>query len=224
MSSWQSANLPISNDGAALGSSSVRWSDLFLAEGGVINWDNGDLTLTQTGNVLAIGGATNFQPSADDGAALGAAGNGWSDLFLAEGAVINWDSSDFTITQAGNLLTLAGGQVTFGANTAYFTETDNGNSGTTKTIDWTLSNKQKITTTGSCTLTFTAPGGPCNLVLRIVHEASATAYTYTYPATVKWPGGSANKLVTTNTSGAVDIVSFYYDGTNYNAVGTPNFS
>lgn len=47
---------PTSNDGAALGTTALQFSDLFLAEGGVINWDNGDLTLTQTGNVLAVAG------------------------------------------------------------------------------------------------------------------------------------------------------------------------
>jgi hypothetical protein len=108
---------------------------------------------------------------------------------------------------------------------AYFIEFDNGNSGTSKTIDWTANgNKQKITTTGSCTVTFTNPTGPCNLIIRIVHEASTTAYTYTWPATVKWPSGSSGKLATTNTSGSVDIVSFYFDGTNYNAQGAANFS
>lgn len=101
-------------------------------------------------------------------------------------------------------------------------EVDNGNSGTSKTIDWTAGNKQKITTTGSCTLTFTAPAGACNLLLRIVHEASATAYTYTWPGTVKFPGNT--DPATTNTSGAVDIVSLYYDGTNYYGVGSLNFS
>ena len=51
------AIVPTTTDGAALGSSSLQWSDLFLAEGAVINWDNGDATLTQTGNVLAVAGA-----------------------------------------------------------------------------------------------------------------------------------------------------------------------
>lgn len=110
----------------------------------------------------------------------------------------------------------------FGAHTAGFTETDNGNSGTAKTVDWRLSNHQKITTTGSCTLTFTAPTKPCVLSLKIVHNASATAYTYTWPASVKWPSGTA--VTTTNTSGAVDIVSLRYDGTNYHATGLTNFS
>jgi hypothetical protein len=49
---------PDANDGAYLGTSTLGWSDLFLAEGGVINWDNGDATLTQAGNVVTLAGAT----------------------------------------------------------------------------------------------------------------------------------------------------------------------
>src|SRR3990167_3918247 len=49
---------PPSNDGAALGTTALQWSDLFLAEGGVINWDNGDVTITQTGDTLSFAGAS----------------------------------------------------------------------------------------------------------------------------------------------------------------------
>lgn len=49
--------VPDANDGAYLGTSSAAFSDLFLAEGGVINWDNGDATLTQSGNTLTLAGA-----------------------------------------------------------------------------------------------------------------------------------------------------------------------
>lgn len=49
---------PASNDGATLGAVTTgEWSDLYLAEGGVINWDNGDATLTQVGNVVTLAGA-----------------------------------------------------------------------------------------------------------------------------------------------------------------------
>ena len=54
---------------------------------------------------------TGILPDANDGAYLGQAGTAFSDLFLAEGAVINWDSGDFTITQTGNDLIFAGGTV-----------------------------------------------------------------------------------------------------------------
>ena len=48
---------PASNDGAAIGTTALQFSDLFLAEGGVINWDNGDATLTQVGNSVTLDGA-----------------------------------------------------------------------------------------------------------------------------------------------------------------------
>lgn len=38
------------------GSATSALDDLFLAEGGVINWDNGDVTLTQTGDALVLAG------------------------------------------------------------------------------------------------------------------------------------------------------------------------
>ena len=43
---------PAANDGAALGSASLMWSDLFLAAGGVINWNNGNATLTHSTGLI----------------------------------------------------------------------------------------------------------------------------------------------------------------------------
>ena len=48
--------LPNSNDLLALGTASLSWSDLFLASGGVINWNNGTYTLTQSGSTLTSSG------------------------------------------------------------------------------------------------------------------------------------------------------------------------
>jgi|3_EtaG_2_1085321.scaffolds.fasta_scaffold00652_1 hypothetical protein len=50
--------IPDANDGAYIGTAAKQFSDLFLAEGGVINWDNGDATLTQAANVVTLAGAT----------------------------------------------------------------------------------------------------------------------------------------------------------------------
>lgn len=106
---------PTATDGAALGATGFQWADLFLAEGGVINWDNGDVTITQTGNVLSFAGAAtryefdaNLTPSSSDGSALGTTALMFSDLFLASGGVINWNSGDVTLTHSANLLAFAG--------------------------------------------------------------------------------------------------------------------
>lgn len=111
---------------------------------------------------------------------------------------------------AGNITAAAAG-VDYAP--ASFTPVAIGNSGATKTVDWTSGDYQTITTTASCVLTFTAPVGPRTVLLKITHEASTTAYTYTWPGTVKWQ--SAVAPTTTNTSGGVDIISLFYDGTNY---------
>lgn len=45
---------PNANDGTALGTDSLSWSDLFLASGGVLNWNNGDAVVTHSAGVLNV--------------------------------------------------------------------------------------------------------------------------------------------------------------------------
>ncbi len=56
--------VPTTNDVGALGNTSLKWADLFLASGAVINFNNGNITLTHaagkltmTGGSLGIGGS-----------------------------------------------------------------------------------------------------------------------------------------------------------------------
>jgi hypothetical protein len=51
------AHTPTTDDGAALGSTGNKWSDLWLASGGVINWNSGNYTITHSAGVLAFSGA-----------------------------------------------------------------------------------------------------------------------------------------------------------------------
>jgi hypothetical protein len=137
---------PNTNDNIALGSATIAFSDLFLAAGGVINFDNGDITITEGTNVLTFAGATTngyqfqdgpLRPVANDGIALGTSTVGFSDLFLAEGAVINWDNGDMTITQASNVMTIAGGNVLNNNFVSSFTTTATAAGTTTLTVDST---------------------------------------------------------------------------------------
>jgi hypothetical protein len=43
---------PTASDGAALGSTTLMWSDLFLASGAVLNFDNGNVTITHSAAAL----------------------------------------------------------------------------------------------------------------------------------------------------------------------------
>jgi hypothetical protein len=99
----------------------------------------------------------------------------------------------------------------------FIAEVANGNTGASMTIDWGAGQKQSVVLNGNCTFTFTAPDGPCNLILKITHAANTTTYTpiWTGNSTnVDWPAATAPTF--TQTSGSVDIVAFYYDGTNAN--------
>jgi len=49
---------PKLNDVAGLGNGTLMWSDLFLANGGVINFYNGNLTITHSSNTLTVAGGT----------------------------------------------------------------------------------------------------------------------------------------------------------------------
>lgn len=114
---------PITSDGNALGTTSLMWADLFLASGGVINWNAGDITITHAINAVVPDGSTGLifngsesgyafnavvGPATNDGAPLGDPAQAWSDLYLASGAVINFANSDVTITHSTNTLTFAG--------------------------------------------------------------------------------------------------------------------
>lgn len=46
---------PSLNDNASLGTGLLEWSDLFLALGGVINFNNGDWTATHSAGILTVG-------------------------------------------------------------------------------------------------------------------------------------------------------------------------
>ncbi len=84
-------------------------------------------------------------------------------------------------------------------------------SGASKTLDFLAGRTQKITLTADCTLTFSNGVAGERYDLVIVQDSTPRAITW--PAAVKWPGGSIPTL--SAGSGAIDVVSLLYDGTNY---------
>ena len=52
---------PATNDGVSLGTSSESWSDLYLASGAVINFDNGNFTLTHGTDAIRIDDGMQFR-------------------------------------------------------------------------------------------------------------------------------------------------------------------
>ncbi len=103
-------------------------------------------------------------------------------------------------------------------------EFDNGSQSGAYPLDWNKGNKQKITMAGSFTITMTAPtSGVTNLLLKVVQDGTGSRTPTLAAASggVKWAGGAAPSWSTA--INAVDIVTCYWDGSNYYCVGSLNF-
>lgn len=87
----------------------------------------------------------------------------------------------------------------------------NGNSGTAKAINWSLSQKQSLVLNGNCTITQSFPGiGNYQLLLK--QDATGNR-------SVTWSGvnfyiGDANQSAVNTAANSYSIASIYYDGTN----------
>ena len=135
-----SAN-PASSDGSALGSTSLEWSDLYLADGGIIYFgDDQDITLTHAADTsLTVGGAggttgmiiNNTATDGDPFLAFSLSGtqtftmgvdDGDSDKFKIGTTAIG-TSTAFSMDSSGNVaitgdLTVTGDDITMGTNTS----------------------------------------------------------------------------------------------------------
>ena len=114
------AFLPDASDGAALGSASLEFSDLFLADAAVINFGadqdinithvadtglttNGSFTASGTMQGTTITATTAFVPDASDGATLGSSTLQFSDLFIADGGEVKFgDDQDVLLRHDHN--------------------------------------------------------------------------------------------------------------------------
>jgi hypothetical protein len=97
--------------------------------------------------------------------------------------------------------------------------------GTTQTVNWNRGNGQTISlqdATGNVTLTFTNPKAGAVYVLKITQRSSVTFRNIVWPAEVKWSGGVLPTI--SAVSNAVDTVVLFYDGTNYYANISQNYS
>ena len=86
-----------------------------------------------------------------------------------------------------------------------------GNTSTALTINWDNGNVQACTATGNVTFTFSNPKSGGRYMLIITQDATGSR-TYTWPAAVKWSGGTTP---TGSAASKIDVITFAYDGTNY---------
>jgi hypothetical protein len=111
----------------------------------------------------------------------------------------------------------ANDELDMGANSIGFTL----NSLTTSTVNWKSGNKVSANlTSATTTFVFVAPTKSCNLCMKLIQD-TAGGRLVTFPAAVKFPAGTA-PVLTTGT-GKVDIISMFFDGSNYYASSSLNY-
>lgn len=108
-----------------------------------------------------------------------------------------WDGSAYSPVGGGSIFTSAYRN----ASTV-----DDGNSGTSDTIDWSTSNVHFSTLTGNVTYTFSNPGDSGGYVLFL--NTGTGGFTATWPSAVRWPSGTAPTI--TAAADRVDVVVCRY--------------
>jgi len=170
----------------------------FSASTGPFKTSSGVNTFNGSSHLFAAG----LRPIANDGGALGSVSYAFSDLFLADGGVINFSNSDITITQGTDLLTIAGGNVIVSSpGTA---------SGSVVTVDGTQTQTNKTltspvingaTSSGSTTIdlsgnsgAFKTPSGINTLSGAVVTSSTITQTSASGSAFVSGPNGGTNPV------------------------------
>jgi hypothetical protein len=127
---------------------------------------------------------------------LGAIGVGASPSFGSSGQVLV--SAGSTAAPAWAAVALpSGGTITSPViNDGYTEETAVANTSTAYTIDLANGSVQYLTLTGNCTYTFPTPVAGKSFML-IQKQDGTGGRTVTWPASVKWPGGTAPTLTST---------------------------
>lgn len=113
-----------------------------------------------------------------------------------------------TATQTLTNKTIEAGTFTNG----YTEEVATANTSTAYTIDLTGGSVQVLTLTGNCTFTFPTATAGKGFTLLLKQDATGSR-TATWPAAVKWPGGTAPTI--TATALKLDKYVFTADGTNW---------
>ena len=196
-----------------VGDASDDNDDIYLAS------DTGDIQLIAGGGNVLITGAVSAT-TVDIGSTIAVTGTLDEDNMVSDSAVkicTQQSIKAYADTKLSDVIDDtspgAGGEFDFGAHTAGFTQQSATGDGTT-TIDWKLGNFFFFTYGAqNDVFTFTAPSNPSNLILFLKQDSTGSR-TPSWPLIVFWPTNYTEPTWSTGAN-TVDMVRFYYDGTNY---------
>jgi hypothetical protein len=209
---------PVTSDGNALGTGTLMWSDLFLASGAVVDFNNGDVTLTHSSNTLTIAGG-----------ALAGDGSGLTTLnadSLASGTVPTARLGSGT----ANSSTYLSGAGTWTTPTASIADGDKGDitvssSGATWTIDSGAVSLSKMAdmATASILGRNTAGTGTPEVLSAATVKTILSLNNVENTALSTW-SGSSNITTLGTISGTLTATAFSGSGASLTALNASNLS
>ena len=146
--------------------------------------------------------------------------------FADDGEKIESNGTNLSIYSGANIRFTATNEVHCGTSTLGFsaqTGTD------AVSIDWGEGNKYHLLLENSSTVTFaTNPTSACNLLLKVAQgNGGSKVITWAVTSgTIYWAGGgvlNTDEPTLTTTDDKTDILTFYFDGTNYFGVASLDF-
>jgi hypothetical protein len=186
--------LPIANGGTNATSASDARTSLGLAIGTNVQAYDSNLTSFVTAFTLPTSDSSaNYVLKTDGSGTIGFAAPATGDVTT---------SGTQTLTNK----TIEAGTFTNG----YTEETVAANTSTSYTVDLANGSVQILTLTGNCTFTFPTATAGKGFTLLLLQDATGSR-TATWPASVKWPGGTAPTITATASKG--DKYVFVGDGT-----------
>jgi hypothetical protein len=159
------------------------------------------------GEVVRFVGTGGILPGTNDVGALGSTAKQWADLYLAEGAVINFDNGDVTVTQSGNTLTVAGGVLSGTMAGAVSALVD----GATPALDASLGNVFTLTAAGNRTIAVpsNATSGQKIVIRHLASGGARTLALNTGAGGFRF--GTDITALTSTTSGKTDYIGCIYN-------------
>lgn len=190
---------PITNDSLTLGTATISWSDMFLASGGVINFGNGEVTLTSAANSLTLAGGD---------LALGTNNLTMTGSIGATGARVTkgW----FTDIESTNMPTVGGTAILTSLTAPQFTTIELGHATDTtlaRVSAGVISVEGATIATLSATQTFTGQNKFNNFIdvnNAIAASGNAATVPVTYRLNTVTNNSAATLTITMTTTSAVD--------------------
>lgn len=210
-----SALSPVANDGNALGTTSLQWSDLFLASGAVIDFANGNVVMTHSSGILTMGtGEMRITTPGTNSASVVTVGGTQTltsktlsspsitgTALLAEGAGIGLDPSlSADGTWSGITMTATAGYTQAFGDLVYLSVTDS---------RWEAADADAASTAGPVALGMVVvagtDGNSCTILLQGVIRADAKFPTMTVGAT-QYVGETAGAIQETIPTGSDNVI------------------